>query len=76
MVRFKPKNTILVKDSDSGRYGKVIAAFSSWDEFMESDLEIVGLYADCGKGQKLAKLKSLEDAESAHAQGCTIICFV
>ena len=76
MAKFKPKNTILIKNSDSGRYGKVIAAFNSWEDFDESDYEVVGLYADCGKGNKLQKLETFEAAQSAHAQGCTIIVFV
>ena len=76
MVKFKAKNTILVKASDTGRYGKVVAAFNSWKEFAKSDYELVGLYSDCGKDQKLAKLDTIEAAESAHSKGSTIIAFV
>lgn len=76
MVKFKSKSTILVKNSDTGRYGKVIAAFNSWDEFANSDYELVGLYRDCGKDQKLSKLDTIEAAESAHSRGSTIIAFV
>ena len=76
MVTFKAKNTILVKASDSGRYGEVIAGFNSWEDFNATDYEVIGLYRDCGKDQKLHKLQTLKDAESAHSKGSTIIAFV